>query len=63
MEVTLCYYSIWNWDKEYSEKQKITVPANSTKTMYFRDLNVNTYYFLRFSAPSDFSGRALGFQE
>lgn len=60
LEVTLCdHFSMG----DYSERQTFTISGNSTKTLYFRDLNKNRYYFLRFSAPSDFSGKALGFQE
>lgn len=47
----------------YSEVQSFNVSANSTKTLYFRNLDEKTYYFLSFKAPSDFSGRAIGFQQ
>ncbi len=61
LEVTLCYHKFLG--EYYSEDKIFTVPANSSRTLYFRDLNIKLYYFLRFSAPCDFSGRALGFAQ
>lgn len=60
LEVTLCNHIIFG---DYSEGQTFTISGNSTQTLYFRNLDKNKYYFLRFSAPSDFSGKALGFQQ
>lgn len=60
LEVTLCHHIVFG---DYSEDETFTVSANSTQTLYFRNLSEKTYYFLRFSAPSDFSGKVLGFQQ
>lgn len=64
LKVALYYYTdSWLNPFGYSEKQSFTVSANSTQTLYFRNLDKDIYYFFSFKAPSDFSGRAIGFQQ
>ena len=59
LTVTLCYRR--GNEYNYSELKKQSIPDNSTKTLYFLDLNTQRKYFFQFSAPSDFTGRLLGF--